>query len=180
MKILNVAICSLLLFSIQSSRSEDYDWNRLTTTTGKVYNKIQLLDADKHGLLFRHSRGIAKENFTVLSYAIRDNFQVAEEVPEKVDEPAAGGQAANVGAEDLVLTLTIRQRITTPQPYLNPCYRAAYHHPYHPNPVTWPRHWQRFHNAHYLTNPHYRALATRNFLYDSGLIYPYGRMPCRY
>ena len=181
MKILNIAICFLLFFSINSTRAEEFDWKRLTTKTGKVYRNIQLIDADEYGLLFRHSHGIAKENFWVLSDAIRENFETDEKAAAQKGEGNADAknEPVNVQIPEIVLTFAIRQPVV-PQPSFNSCYHAAYFHPYHPNPVTWPSHWHRFHHAHYLTNPHYRALATRNFLYDTGLIYPFGRMHCRY
>jgi hypothetical protein len=175
MKILNVAICVLLLFSISPVQAEDIDWKRLTTKTGRVYRNVQLLVADDHGLLFRHSKGIAKENYWVLSDDIRKNYEPEEKAPaEKGEEKAE----AVLPFSDIVLTFAIRQPIVQ-QPCFDPCY-LAYHHPWHPNPSNWPRHWHRFHHAHYLTNPHYRALATRNFLYDVGLLRPFGPVHHRF
>ena len=144
------------------------------TADGRHFSNCSALKADSLGIYFRHSKGIAKENFWVLSDAIRENFENAEDAPGEKGKGNADAKAQPAGIQlsEIVLTFAIRQPIAT-QPCFDPCY-LAYHHPYHPNPLTWPKHWHRFHHAHYLTNPHYRALATRNFLYNTGLLRPFG------
>ena len=177
MKILSLALAGLLIGSVCSVSAVDLD--KLTTSYGKTYRNVEILDADQYGLMFRHRDGIAKESFGFLSKNIQATFAPAVEPPNKKGgKGKKAQQAAPVGQPwEITLTWRMRQPIVQQCPLHSlpayPYHHPAYFHPYHPNPWTWPSHWHRFHPAHYLTNPHYRALATRNFLHHTGLLGPY-------
>lgn len=177
MRILKLAIFGIILGSLQSP-SHAVDLEKLTTTTGRVYYDIEIINSDKHGLLFRHSKGIAKESFPNLSNSIRDMFQPVGDVPTDKGAmtnkklPTDKGNISGKGSDTQhpVTVLTIRQRFTVPVAtgLQNP--HCLNYGNLHPNPHNWPIHWHRFHPAHYLTNPICREQATRNFLHHTGLL----------
>ncbi|MDF1753704.1 MAG: hypothetical protein P1U89_13070 [Verrucomicrobiales bacterium] len=168
MKILSFAFTCVLVSGFFAGNSQAYDLAKMTTKTGKVYREVRIIDADKHGLLFRHAGGIAKESFPFLSNNIRDMFEPVGEIPAadapKVAEKGdAKAQAVKnqVYIPDVTLTLLIRQPVAK---------QPNWYCQMHPNPLNWPSHWHRFHSAHYLTNPICRAAVTRQFLQDTGLL----------
>jgi hypothetical protein len=173
MKILKCAIIFVAIWASHLCFSGDYDIAKITTKNGMVYTAVDIISSDKNGLLFRHSGGIAKENFSNLSNNIRDMFLPIEDVPAvtriEIEEPPveaplvdkASQSTREVYIPDLTLTLIIRKPASGyPRSFCD----------MHPNPGNWPSHWHRFHPAHYLTNPVCRAAVTRNFLETTGLL----------
>jgi hypothetical protein len=151
--------------------SEPYDLERIRTVEGKEYRGILILEADRHGLSFRHDRGIAKLPFTSLSENLRMLYEVIDEAPGGADpgETAAPAMPAVKTPPDVCLPspvlLSARSRAILPAPvlYLGGGYTAADRHP-------WPAWWSRYDPVHELTNPYFRELAVRDFLYSSGLL----------
>jgi len=166
----------------------DYDIEKLTTKHGKIYQEVEFLDADQFGLLFRHRAGIAKESFALLSVPLRDMFEPVDDIPsiirpvkpqvenvilkkgEPKEEPAAE-------TPEIVITFRIRQSLI----YGCAIKPLANHHcsakakafencQFHRTPCNWPKHWHKFHYAHYLTNPRCREITTRQFLQTTGLL----------
>ncbi|MDF1816992.1 MAG: hypothetical protein P1V20_32630 [Verrucomicrobiales bacterium] len=168
MRILNFAILCFCLFCGSTAFSQNYDLATLTTKFGKTYEDIQIINADESGLLFRHSAGIAKENFSQLSANLRDMFEPVDDIPSVtelvgVEEDATPKVEPQIFIPDLTLTMVIRRNPAV-------CGQNAAFCRMHPNPCNWPSHWSRFHSAHYLTNPICRAAATRQFLQATGLL----------
>ncbi len=168
MKNIKIAIFVLMVVGV-CRETPGFELESLTTVRGKEYRDIEILDADRHGLLFRHRDGIAKESFAFLSQAIGDMFRPVEALQGEAVEPAAGeGEEATAGEIDAAwqLTWTVRQRVFFPaQP---PCGNPRECR-LHPHPGNWPSWWHRFRCANYLTNPLCRELALRDFLITTGL-----------
>lgn len=181
MKILKNAICGVIVSSLLSSAALAFDLQKLTTKSGKVYYQIEIIDADKHGLLFRHSKGIAKESFPFLSNSVRDMFEPVGDVPQaalptdkggsKTATSAKGEKAQAAIVTPVVLSVSMSQPVVSQRYFQTGCYQHSYAN-YHPSPYNWPSHWHRFHPAHYLTNPICRAQVTQNFLHATGLLLP--------
>jgi hypothetical protein len=98
-------------------------------------------------------------------------YEVVDEVPG--DGEAAAARPAdttadatppNISVPSPVLLLA-RSRVIVPSPalYLGGGYTAA-------DRVPWPDRWPRYDPVHQLTNPCFRELAVRDFLYSSGLL----------
>ncbi len=64
------------------------------------------------------------------------------------------------------IDIIVRNRLVLPAGYVlgygacDPCAR----------PIYWPSHWSRYHPAHRLSDPCFRELAVRDFLYTTGLL----------
>jgi len=163
------AIILNVFFLAPTAFAQDYDLEKLTTKDGKVYQEVQIIDADKEGLLFRHKRGITKEPFPFLTANIRDMFEPVGKVPqtievdlgEKPTNPQIAAPPTTQPIPEVVLTFWIRRPLCT----VGPSFCGM-----HRNPQNWPTQWHRFNDAHLLTNPIYRAAATRNLLITAGLL----------
>lgn len=144
----------------------------MNTENGRVYRDILILDSDRHGLLFRHEKGIAKFNYDQLSMNLRMLYEpvgeIAEEstVPEAEESPPGGLAFPD---KDLSFTLTVRSRIVSPwlpwqgdpgfcRSRCSECRRA------------WPQHGSRYHRALRLAIPECRAFAVDDFLITTGLV----------
>jgi len=68
---------------------------QIQTRHGALYREVEILDADRHGLLFRHARGIAKLPFDELSENLRLLYKPVEGMP------AAAGVADGTPASSL-------------------------------------------------------------------------------
>jgi hypothetical protein len=153
------------------SASEVYDLETIRTTDGRLYRSILILDADQHGLSFRHESGIAKVLFTSLSPNLRMLYEMVEELPAASVESvqtAAPGEKEMPGLvsslpSPLLLTTWHRVRLPAPAAYLGGGY------PFQGDRY-WPTWWPRYDPVHQLANPYYREVAVRDFLYRSGLL----------
>lgn len=172
MNFLTLVISAALLgMAALAVGSEPYDLERIRTVEGTEYRGILILEADRHGLSFRHDRGIAKVPFTSLSENLRMLYEVIDEAPAGAEtgESAAPAMSTVTTPPDLCLPspvlLSARSRAILPAPvlYLGGGYTAADRHP-------WPAWWPRYDPVHELTNPYFRELAVRDFLYSSGLL----------
>lgn len=181
MKVLKFATL-ILAFSGSSwlfAGGDSFDLDRIQTLNGRAYEEILILSSDRHGLLFRHKRGIAKINFNELSMNLRMLYEPVEETPMEtaVDETDDSFSLL----EEESITITAANRITVPLGYYrglgwNRCnaYRCAY-----------PIHWPRYSPALRLAIPECRALAVEDFLITTGLVpRPFGvrtyRLPYNY
>lgn len=172
MNFLTLAIPIVLLGSMSlSGASESYDMERIRTLEGREYRGILILEADQYGLSFRHDGGIAKLPFSSLSENLRMLYEVVDEVPgdAAVDavppvETTAEATPPNVSLPAPVILLA-RSRVIVPSPalFLGGGYTAL-------DRVPWPAWWPRYDPVHELTNPYFRELAVRDFLYSSGLL----------
>jgi hypothetical protein len=176
MNFLTLAIPTVLLGSMSlSGASESHDIERIRTIGGKEYRGILILEADQYGLSFRHDGGIAKLPFSSLSENLRMLYEVIDEVPgdAEVEAEVEVAPPVETTAEaippDICLPspviLLARSRVIVPSPalYLGGGYTAA-------DRVPWPARWPRYDHVHRLTNPYFRELAVRDFLYSSGLL----------
>ena len=139
---------------------------------GKVYHEVHFIDSDDHGVLFRHRDGIAKENFDLLSETVQKLVAPAEVKMEGEEGKEPGKEEGEAGKKLQDYTLTLWHRVTyypTAKPCGGHCDGKSMGCWLHRNPHTWPSHWHKFKYAHYLTNPACRELATRDFLYTTGL-----------
>ena len=170
MKNINLAICVFLsLFGVNQALSLDLD--KLTTKSGEVFYQIQVISSDKNGLLFRHSQGASKVDFSDLSANVRDLFEPVAEIsaPPKLKSyqatSKAGSGQAKVSEQDLVLTVVVRRYLPQQQ---NHCLQQLSRR--YPAVHTLPSYGRRFDRVHLLQNPYYRAQANLNFLRFNGLI----------
>ena len=160
-----------LFVSSPALASETYDLEKIRTIEGRLYRDILILDADQHGLSFRHESGIAKVLFTSLSPNLRMLYEVVEELPaasEESVETAAPAEKATPGLvqslpSPLLLTTWSRVRLPAPAAYLGGGYPFQ-------DDRCWPTWWPRYDPVHRLANPYYREVAVRDFLYRSGLL----------
>ncbi|MEX2577607.1 MAG: hypothetical protein WD342_01005 [Verrucomicrobiales bacterium] len=159
MKFLNFAIPLWFGLGVFAAQGDDgiHDFEKLSTTEGTVYREILVVDADGHGLLFRHRDGIAKLPFASLPTNLRMLYETVEPVEEVPEE------AASEGAGDFSLVFTVRTRVY-PQAFAASPWAGGC------APVPWKSHWPRYHPVHSLVNPYCRELATRDFLYSAGLL----------
>ncbi len=77
-KILKIAMFALIFGGVGffASASDDsaaagLSLDSIRTISGKTYHQVELVNADAHGLLFRHSKGTAKVDFTDLNANLR-------------------------------------------------------------------------------------------------------------
>lgn len=174
MKFLTFAIILPLFAMIPNGFSQDgdFDLDSIKTVDGKRYLEIWILDADDHGMTFRHRDGIAKLPFHQLSMNLR---MLYEPVAEVADAEGEVEEELFVFSEDASIQATASTRLTAPIYWL----RGAYTQMPQPQMAPWPSHWPRYHPAHALAYPAYRELAVRDFLYTTGLaerppgIHPY-------
>lgn len=174
----------LLAFCVSSLGAEEefYDLERIKLTSGKVYHGIQILEGDKHGLLFRHKAGIAKIPFEFLSMNLRMLYEPVEDVPggdegaveEEADESRAPAESEEFMAATPTAPVTWVIRTRVSQNY-SPCVSGSdrYRVPslgYLPEyRAPWKPHWGRYPLALSLANPRFRALAVEDFL---SVVYP--------
>lgn len=143
----------------------DYDLEKITTTEGKEYREILVIESDEHGLTFRHRHGISKLLFSSLPTNLRMLYEgtVPLEAPEEVADTEEAVVADSGGPELDSLVFTVRTRVYPPMNRggygVNGC-----------SPVGWPSAWPRYNPALLLANPYCREWATRDFLYTSGLL----------
>lgn len=172
MNILTLAISIVLLGAMSlSDASEPYDLERIRTIEGREYRRVLILEADQYGLSFRHDGGIAKLPFSSLSENLRMLYEVIDEVPGDGEVEAALPEETTAEAipPEICLPspaiLLARSRVVIPSPalYLGGGYTSA-------DRVPWPAWWPRYDPVHELTNPYFRELAVRDFLYSSGLL----------
>jgi len=127
-----------------------------------------LITADENGLLFRHSKGTAKVDFTDLNYNLREMF---EPEPAPVAD-VSGGKGDDIvadegGYESLEIVTRTRILITWPQ-YQSNC--ASHCNPFDPRNVNWRFHWGRYHYGLSYANFHCRQAAERDLLIRSGFL----------
>ncbi len=91
---MNCFLFSLGLVTNVFSPEDDFDMDSIKAFDGRVYENILILSGDEHGLMFRHSRGIAKIPFRQLSR----NYRM---LCEPVADVAAGGADQTVVGEKL-------------------------------------------------------------------------------
>jgi hypothetical protein len=141
---------------------EFFDFEEIKTTHGRTYEKIFVISADSHGLMFRHDIGIAKLSFSELPMNLRMLYEPAEsgaelktEMPEEAVEVRGDPQSSPVYQTYLI----------------RPVYQIYQTMPYFcRGPVQyWPNHWPRYHPAHALAHAPCRELGVRDFLYTTGL-----------
>lgn len=135
------------------------DFNRiqsLETTNGRVFSSVEILKVDANGLIFRHSRGLAKVVFADLSPAIRERFgydpAAAEDfVESRKPEPKP---AAEPKKPRRILI------IFRPRPQIVPC-----------SPIPVPLlSCQQLPYPHSLAQYPNRRLAELDFLYTTGIL----------
>jgi hypothetical protein len=151
--------------------SETYDLEKIRTVEGREYRGIVILEADRHGLSFRHDSGIAKLPFASLSENLRMLFEAVDDIPAADDtaaDPSAVAEEEPVRGEvtlpaPVILIAACRVRIPPPVVPLGGGYT-------HADRIRWPVWWSRYDPAHELANPYFRELAVRDFLYSSGLV----------
>jgi len=185
MKFLKFAIVPCLACWLLASASGEggYDLEKISTNDGRVYRDILVVEADRHGLMFRHRDGIAKVDYEFLSRNLRMLYEPVSEVEEKgeggsadSDSPDGEGDGegdgrageAGIAEEAGSWTVTLRSRTIVAVPRAagwrsgcRPCGAGA---------VTWRRHWPRYHPAHALAGPICREAVVRDFLYTTGLL----------
>lgn len=171
MKFLKFAIfflCICFPFALSASNDVTFDLERISTENGKVYRDILILDSDRHGLLFRHSKGIAKIDFSRLSMNLRMLYEPVGEEPTTMPEASLEGDPIDPEILDGLppVTLTARTSATIPirSDYFgcwSPCeaYRRSY-----------PGWWPRYQPALRLAVPRCRSLAVKDFLITTGLV----------
>jgi len=74
---------------------------QIQTRHGALYREVEVLDADRHGLLFRHARGIAKLPFDELSDHLRLLYKPVEGSSNASNASAASGIADSGPASSL-------------------------------------------------------------------------------
>lgn len=166
MKLLNIASFVLLSLLFPFAAKGQYDLERVRTLDGRQYEEIQILDADAHGITFRHHEGITKVPYHRLSVNLRMLYEPVAEVAE------AGEQSEEEPEPDAVdffspefVEVTASNRVTISLHWL----RAGRIGMPAPCMAPWPSHWPRYQSAHALAYPAWRELAVRDFLYTTGL-----------
>lgn len=169
MKFLILAILAASCFGLYPVRADEavYDFEKIDTTDGRRFTGIEVLDADEHGLMFRHSKGIAKLDYRQLPTNLRMLYQPLGEVGEAVreeldipDAPAWEGKSATDAAASLelaapewFLTITFIHRAPVCGTMATPCW-SCLHHPWF---------------EHALVHPAFREWAVRDFLHFNEL-----------
>ena len=141
---------------------EVFDFDRIKTTHGRTYQKIFVISADAHGLMFRHETGIAKLSFPELPMNLRMLYEPADMGAElKTETPDEVTEEKNPpAASPIYLTYLVRPVYQINQTMPNYC-RAPVQY--------WPNHWPRYHPAHALAHAPHRELVLRDFLYTTEL-----------
>ena len=163
-------VCAVVLLPFGAGA---YDHESLTTEQGRVYHEIFVIEADAHGLTFRHRDGVAKLGFESLSPAYRMLYETMEDLPAtepvREEEDGIGPDGGDPGApgafagdwldfvEDEPILLHVGSRIAIRRPL--PCQPV----------VPWYSWWPRQYGQHPLAHPLGRERAVREFLLLSGL-----------
>ncbi|MEM7601289.1 MAG: hypothetical protein AAF357_07710 [Verrucomicrobiota bacterium] len=171
MKVLKFAVLLLVGFSSILTIASDvtFDLDRIKTEHGRVYHDILILDSDRHGLLFRHRKGIAKIEFSQLSMNLRMLYEpVGEEEPP---EPAPDVELISVEeviplSQTAAYTLTAHSRVHLP---IN-AFQAGQWSPCVSYRRNWPSHWPGYQPALRLAIPECRARVIDDFLITTGLV----------
>ena len=164
------AILPAVLLAVTSSLAvySPYDLERIKTIHGRVYQNISILDADEHGLLFRHHDGIAKIAFETLPINLRMLYEVTDTPVESPSEDGGIVESGNstqglpASSKTADINVTIRTRISFPLPVGDIF-----------SPV-----WLRYLPYHNLTHPVARDFALRELLFASGLYHDSFHAPC--
>ncbi len=156
-----MGVISMIGFSSLADE-EVFDFDRLKTTHGRTYEKIFVLSADAHGVMFRHEAGIAKLSFSELPMNLRMLYEPADTGAELSTEAPAEVVEEKVApvSPPIYLTYLVRPVYQIYQAMPNYCPAPAQY---------WPGHWPRYHPAHALAHPPHRELVVRDFLYTTGL-----------
>lgn len=171
-----------------------FDFESLEVASGSVYREVLILDADEHGLMFRHRGGIAKLPFSQFSENLRMLYEPVAAVPELADaapdEESRGEDGVPVGqARDREsgetspafdsawpesISLTARARVEVSPGTI---WTGGFRGDPRAGLATWPRYrapwrpaWGRYPRSLSLANPFYRELVVRDFLITTGLI----------
>ena len=164
-------IFSIGLVSNVLSDEGDFDLDLIKALDGQVYENILILSGDEHGLMFRHSRGIAKIPFRLLSMNLRMLYEPVADVAAGGAEEAGVEEMTDDGTETEVVELPLPTTLQTSTRFSAPLWwaRGAMTQMPRSKMAPWPSHWPRYHPAHALAYPDYRELAVRDFLYTTGL-----------
>lgn len=150
------------LLATAESRALEY----LRTVDGKEFYDISILGVDRHGLSFRHEKGIAKLPFSALPERLRRHYEADSDEPRRTEEELEWEKEWE--EEEVCLPSPVlvraRSRVRFPHPSLVPGGGCC------PGSSVWPLWWPRYSRVHELTRPYCRALAVRDFLYRSGLL----------
>ncbi len=183
-KFIKIATCAALLSIIipltaqagGADGSAGVTLKSITTLSGKTFRNVEVITADAHGLLFRHTKGTAKIDFSDLSFNIREMFQTTGPVVEvaKTDDgkgsdegqiDAAAGDD-DYGYESLDILSRTRITINFPQSY---GFGHGCCNPFNPATVNWHPYWGRYHYGLSYANFHCRQAAEQDFLIRSGI-----------
>lgn len=151
--------------------AQDFDHERLSSTTGKVYHEIFIIGSDADGLTFRHRDGIAKLPFRELSASYRMLYEPVadlESATEPVDPPEPDAAVVDPAAPHPPVHVVSRSRVTLAIPRV--VWRLGGGLPPGWTDPAWPDWWPAHQQVHRLTNPCYRELVVRDFLHSSGLL----------
>ncbi|MGY8643015.1 MAG: hypothetical protein ACKVJU_18205 [Verrucomicrobiales bacterium] len=176
-KFIKIATAAIILFAFTAvplqaddslAAAAGIELSTLETISGNVFRDVELITADENGLLFRHSKGTAKVDFTDLNYNLREMF---EPEPAPVAD-VSGGKGDDIvadegGYESLEIVTRTRILITWPQ-YQSNC--ASHCNPFDPRNVNWRFHWGRYHYGLSYANFHCRQAAERDLLIRSGFL----------
>ena len=160
MNFLKFGIFFTLPMAVVSVSAFEGDFERLTTSYGKVLEDVWVIEADDHGLTVRHQSGISKLGFWELSDNLRmlyepiDDEVANSEGTEEIEEQAEVGFATS--------SVGISFRIY-PSARVSSCWDPC-------KPLHWKPYWPKYHPAHSLVRPVCRAAVLQDFLYTAGLV----------
>ena len=183
-KFIKIAIAAIFLFTVGAlplraddgvAASAGIELEMVKTLSGKVFRGVELITADENGLLFRHSKGTAKVDFTDLNYNLREMFEpepLAEAKQSESDESVIDENGEDVVAdegryESLEIVTGTRILIALPQNQSNCASRC---NPFDPGNANWRSHWGRYHYGLSYANFYCRQAAERELLLRSGII----------
>ena len=88
-----LALAWILPTAISSGQAVEDIKGTIETDHGRVYQNVEVLHRDPHGITFRHSKGIAKIPFSELSSEIRGRYQYDKDDALKfLNEHASAGE----------------------------------------------------------------------------------------
>ena len=156
-----MGVISMIGFSCLADE-EFFDFDRIKTTHGRTYEKIFVISADSHGLMFRHETGIAKLSFSELPMNLRMLYEPAESDADlkTEDSEVAVEEEVKPSNAPVYVTYIVRPVYQINETMPNYCRTPAQY---------WPNHWPRYHPAHALAHAPHRELVVRDFLYTTGL-----------
>lgn len=171
MNFLKFALLAFMGTAMASAEAQDYDHERLSSTTGKVYHEIFIIGSDAEGLTFRHRDGIAKLPFRELSASYRMLYEPVadlESAAEPVDPSEPEATSVGPTAPHPPVHVVSRSRVALPIPWA--VWRLGGGLPPGWTDSAWPDWWPAHQRVHRLTNPFYREMVVRDFLHSSGLL----------